>query len=594
MSEALRVCILLHAAGDEFDGGVPGSFTAVLARELAARGHPVTALLAERSPGGVAAEVLQACTDQGVELVAVPPAAVPIEAPGPLAEAYEIFEWLRSRAFDLVHVPDCDGGAFYAMLARAEGLALPNTRFCVHIRGPHAYERRKADRFPAEPEELCRDFMDARNLELADHVIAWNPRAVEWLKREGWATPSDRCEDLSDPAPDAGAIARDEARRRKWIEWHARLAAEKGLPRSPAQEEPAEGGAPLVSICLAHYNRPRLLLQAVESIRRQDYPSVEAILIDDASTEPDVPAVLDGLQPDFHSRDWIILREPENRHPGAVRNLAARQARGNFLLFMDDDDYAMPHEVSTLVRAALRTGADIVTPGMDYFESAHPPDERTVPTRRKVFLGGAADVGFMWNVFGPISFLVRREAFVALGGFSDDYGLGHEDWEFLARAALAGCRMETVPMPLFWYRRGHPSRLHATSLAANLTRIVDAYTNVAPRSLRSLLRFAMGRHLKCDGAVRRCAELEKLHRETVSAQRAMAAERDSLKVSLAALESEHTRFVRGHEQFVNRPVVRIVDYLGTKAAKIPWLHRVATSVLTRIWRRMRPKTNGET
>ena len=66
---------------------------------------------------------------------------------------------------------------------------------------------------------------------------------------------------------------------------------------------------------------------------------------------------------------------PGAKHPGVVirsktrltlaeaRNLAASKAKGEYLLFMDDDNAAKPGEVSALVAAAVATGADISAPG---------------------------------------------------------------------------------------------------------------------------------------------------------------------------------------------------------------------------------------
>ncbi len=41
---------------------------------------------------------------------------------------------------------------------------------------------------------------------------------------------------------------------------------------------------PKVSVCISHFNRPVLLEQAIESLRRQDYPNVEVLIVDDASS----------------------------------------------------------------------------------------------------------------------------------------------------------------------------------------------------------------------------------------------------------------------------------------------------------------------
>ena len=59
-----------------------------------------------------------------------------------------------------------------------------------------------------------------------------------------------------------------------------------------------------------------------------------------------------------------------NGYLGAARNAGWRTANGEFVLFMDDDNYAKPNEVTVMIQAALRTKADVVTCLNDYLASA--------------------------------------------------------------------------------------------------------------------------------------------------------------------------------------------------------------------------------
>ena len=130
------------------------------------------------------------------------------------------------------------------------------------------------------------------------------------------------------------------------------------LKESGIRDKPSS--YPLVSVCLATFNRPSLLAQALESLRCQDYPNFEVLLVDDGSDEPDALVFLDQLEPEFKAKGWRIIRQ-ENNYVGAARNNGARHARGEYLLFMDDDNYAEPHEISTFVKAATYSRADVLT-----------------------------------------------------------------------------------------------------------------------------------------------------------------------------------------------------------------------------------------
>jgi glycosyltransferase involved in cell wall biosynthesis len=158
----------------------------------------------------------------------------------------------------------------------------------------------------------------------------------------------------------------------------------------------------MVSVVVVHYNRPRLLAQALHSLANQTHPAerMEVILVDDGSTlaEVSLPEAhptptrynfvqvlywcseierrtsftwdlrlrfcggfcggcvicqaieyLDSLEAEgswWAQRGWRVLRQP-NRYLGAARNFGWRAARGEWVMFMDDDNVAMPSLVLT-------------------------------------------------------------------------------------------------------------------------------------------------------------------------------------------------------------------------------------------------------
>ncbi|NUB24890.1 glycosyltransferase [Azospirillum brasilense] len=263
--------------------------------------------------------------------------------------------------------------------------------------------------------------------------------------------------------------------------------------------EDASGEPPLVSICIAHHNRPRDLVQAVGSALAQSHPRCEVLVVDDGSTDPAVPALLDRLERDHAGRLRVIRQD--NRYLGAARNRAAAEARGEYLLFLDDDNLARPEEVAIFVAAARRTGADVLTCVTEVFEGDDPPAPGTTPAAVWLPLGGAVAAGFYNNVFGDANALVRRDTFLTLGGFTEEHGLGHEDWEFFAKAALAGHRVECVPEPLYWYRR-RPSGMLLSQRARsdNFLRSVRPYLAAAPADWRPLLLHALGLKQAADTA----------------------------------------------------------------------------------------------
>ncbi|MGN2242001.1 glycosyltransferase [Frateuria sp. GZRR33] len=278
------------------------------------------------------------------------------------------------------------------------------------------------------------------------------------------------------------------ATRDRWLALQDELAA---AAKAGAEAEAPSADGPHISVCLVHYDRPHLLAQALDSLRQQTYRHFDVVLVDDGSPSPEAKQYLDGLREEFAWRGWTLHRQA-NAYLGAARNAAVRLARGEYVLFMDDDNLAKPDELAVFAHAAAHSGADILTTVSDVFrddENAGRPPARS----RELWipLGNAAGLGVFRNVFGDANALVRRSLFERLGGFTEDYGVGHEDWEFFARATLAGADLQLVPEPLFWYRVGEASMLRAGQAQTDHARSVRPYWEGLHEGVGPALAFAL-------------------------------------------------------------------------------------------------------
>lgn len=259
----------------------------------------------------------------------------------------------------------------------------------------------------------------------------------------------------------------------------------------------AEGNSasplPLVSVVITHYNRASLLRHAVHSVLNQTYPAykLQLIVVDDGSPDPNVPPLLDQLELDynFQQRGWRLLREP-NRYLGGARNAGARAAAGKYILFMDDDNCAKPHEVASYVTAMESSGADAMTSFVDFIWGEEMPitaEVQPISSKAKggnegvkrspsfVFLGASSDVGIFKNCYGDANSFYRASTFHAVGGYSEDRNLGYEDWEFYSRLVMKGYALEVVPQPLYHYRFTAGSMQKSTSYSASRQRALRAY-----------------------------------------------------------------------------------------------------------------------
>lgn len=153
-----------------------------------------------------------------------------------------------------------------------------------------------------------------------------------------------------------------------------------------------------MSVVIATRDRAPLLGEAARSILAQDYTPLELILVDDGSID-DTPALLNRLEEDARVRS---LRLDTPTGPAAARNAGAETARGELLLFEDDDCRGTPDRVEKLA-AALDRRLDAV---YAYCWSRH------------VGTGYQATHGTQgpWSIGTPAA-LIRARAFRQAGGF---------------------------------------------------------------------------------------------------------------------------------------------------------------------------------
>jgi len=279
---------------------------------------------------------------------------------------------------------------------------------------------------------------------------------------------------------------------RRWVAWHSVLASrpvfDHGAPTQIAPTQTAAASVkPLVTVCLKYRGGGAALLHAVESLRRQNWPNLEVILYDSTKALHGHPE-LDGLRSDFESRGWQVISAAECSSK-ITRATAVARARGEYVLFMDGADWAHPDAVATFVAVAAHTGADILTCFLVLFSGTGEPTDESV-TGHSLFLGAAVLLGVFHNHFGSGCVFVRKQGFSRLAGHrAEDRPENRKDcadWEFLARAALMGSRLEVVPRPLLWSRVPDDSISRLGAEYDDHFRAITPYVEAMPFALREL------------------------------------------------------------------------------------------------------------
>jgi glycosyltransferase involved in cell wall biosynthesis len=291
---------------------------------------------------------------------------------------------------------------------------------------------------------------------------------------------------------------------RQWVRWHERLVETRPEPAAMAQPGGRGSGAAglTVSVCIAHSSRPHLLRQALDSIVAQDEPPLEVIVVDDGRPDVRVQRELAAIvrDYDFPGRGWRLLHQEDQpvevaRRLASARNQAARAALGDYLLFLDDDDVAKPHQIATLASVARHTGADVLTGVLDVLVGDDAPGIGTVPSLRWLGSGANHPLSTLYNTIEGTHTMIRRAAFFEAGGFPEECGLEHQEWELLTRLRLQNYRVEMIPEALVWHRAQAGSTIPSTTAQRDYLPALRPHFELIPEPYHPLVELFVGRAL---------------------------------------------------------------------------------------------------
>jgi N-acetylglucosaminyl-diphospho-decaprenol L-rhamnosyltransferase len=198
---------------------------------------------------------------------------------------------------------------------------------------------------------------------------------------------------------------------------------------------------PDFSVIVVAYNSGRVLSRCMEALSRQTFANFEVLLVDNGPAD----AAVETLDPlDSRAR---ILRPGRNLGFAAGNNLAAREARANWLVLLNPDAFPLPDWLFQ-INEAIRRYPRVSMFGSTQLRADDPG-----------ILDGAGDhyhpLGLAWRggegssaetisddaeVFGPCgaAAIYRREAFNDVGGFAESFFCYYEDVDLAFRLRIAG------------------------------------------------------------------------------------------------------------------------------------------------------------
>ena len=196
---------------------------------------------------------------------------------------------------------------------------------------------------------------------------------------------------------------------------------------------------PLVSIGIPCYNSAHHLERTIESALNQTWPAIEVIVADDGSTDDSM-----AVARRYAGRIQVI--ESEHRGGNVARNTLARRALGEWIQYLDADDYLEPDKIARQLEEALGGWrADVIYSRVLIEENSR----RVVSQLNQEF--DIYSQWLAWNLPQTGGCLWRRSALEDIGGWNEALPCCQEH-ELYLRALRAGLRFEHTPTPLAVYR----------------------------------------------------------------------------------------------------------------------------------------------
>jgi GT2 family glycosyltransferase len=217
---------------------------------------------------------------------------------------------------------------------------------------------------------------------------------------------------------------------------------------------------PLVTVVVLSYNSAKHVSACVESVLAQTFPSVELIIVDNASTDESPQVASQAIQGVGHA---TLIQNARNEGFARGMNIGARAGSGEWVLFLNADAVLASDYVEKSLSAVDRVEGKVGMVGGRVFRWADGvrTDEHAcggLALGRRFSLVAAGNPGLEQLVFGPAGCcpLVRAEMLydvaLANGDYYDgDYFMYHEDTDLWFRGHLRGWNCLYVPSAVAWH-----------------------------------------------------------------------------------------------------------------------------------------------
>ena len=206
----------------------------------------------------------------------------------------------------------------------------------------------------------------------------------------------------------------------------------------------------LVSVIINVYNCKEYLPYSLESVRQQTYKNLEVILVDDASTDGSGEFCDEFCKQDERFR---VIHHEKNTGVSGPRNTGLREAKGDYIYFMDSDDYIHVEAIEALVDAIKETGLELAA--FDFYwhadlngDTHYVRDKKPIEilSTEKIVFEMLSIVDTKWCVVWN---KLYKKSLIEGEYFNDYYSI--QDQDFNIRIYKKIEEVAFIPEQLYWY-----------------------------------------------------------------------------------------------------------------------------------------------
>lgn len=203
---------------------------------------------------------------------------------------------------------------------------------------------------------------------------------------------------------------------------------------------------PKVSVVIPTHRRPELLQRALRSVIDQSFTDFEVLVVDDNSVGHEAQLETEKIVREFDDDRIRYIANESSQGGGEARNIGIRQAIGEFVAFLDDDEDWMPEKLERQIEKFNQVGADVGVIDTGFYDwksdgkcrVARPKMQGWILERLLLKTGGRAP---------KLSTLLCRRSVVERAGLFDPALKARQDYDLYVRLSRL-CQFDSVMEPL--------------------------------------------------------------------------------------------------------------------------------------------------